>query len=60
MPFKNILWKNPDLGIPIIPFDEALHGLMREGTTAFPQAIGLSATFNPELMKEVSSNCQRI
>lgn len=42
------------LGIPIIPFDEALHGLMREGTTAFPQAIGLSATFNPELMTEVS------
>jgi len=42
------------LGIPIIPFDEALHGLMREGATAFPQAIGLSATFNPELMKEVS------
>jgi beta-glucosidase len=43
------------LGIPIISFDEALHGLMREGATAFPQAIGLSATFNPELMKEVSA-----
>ncbi len=43
------------LGIPIIPFDEALHGLMREGATAFPQAIGLSATFNPELMKEAST-----
>lgn len=43
------------LGIPMIPFDEALHGLMREGATAFPQAIGLSATFNPELMKEVST-----
>lgn len=43
------------LGIPIIPFDEALHGLMREGATAFPQAIGLSATFSPELMKEVST-----
>ena len=43
------------LGIPIIPFDEALHGLVREGATAFPQAIGLSATFNPELMKEVST-----
>lgn len=43
------------LGIPIIPFDEALHGLMREGATAFPQAIGLAATFNPDLMKEVSA-----
>jgi beta-glucosidase len=28
---------------------------MREGATAFPQAIGLSATFNPALMKEVST-----
>ncbi|SFN03852.1 beta-glucosidase [Chryseobacterium oleae] len=43
------------LGIPIIPFDEALHGLVREGATAFPQAIGLAASFNPDLMKEVSS-----
>ncbi|MGH1518015.1 glycoside hydrolase family 3 N-terminal domain-containing protein [Chryseobacterium sp. JK1] len=42
------------LGIPIIPFDEALHGLVREGATAFPQAIGLAATFNPQLMSNVS------
>jgi beta-glucosidase len=47
--------KESRLGIPIIPFDEALHGLMRDGATAFPQAIGLSATFNPGLMKEVST-----
>jgi len=25
------------LGIPIIPFDEAVHGLAREGATVFPQ-----------------------
>ncbi|MFZ4929477.1 glycoside hydrolase family 3 N-terminal domain-containing protein [Chryseobacterium sp. Mn2064] len=43
------------LGIPIIPFDEALHGLVREGATAFPQAIGLAATFNPQLMSTVST-----
>ncbi|WP_374462424.1 glycoside hydrolase family 3 N-terminal domain-containing protein [Chryseobacterium sp.] len=43
------------LGIPVIPFDEALHGLVREGATAFPQAIGLAATFNPELMSKVSA-----
>src|SRR5512133_805406 len=30
------------LGIPIIPFDEALHGFVREGATAFPQAIALA------------------
>ncbi len=42
------------LGIPIIPFDEALHGLIRPGATAFPQAIGLAATFDPGLMSEVA------
>lgn len=42
------------LGIPIIPFDEALHGLVRSGATAFPQAIGLAATWNTTLMHEVA------
>jgi beta-glucosidase len=42
------------LGIPIIPFDEALHGLVRSGATAFPQAIGLAATWNPGLVHEVA------
>ncbi len=42
------------LGIPIIPFDEALHGLVRSGATAFPQAIGLAATWNTDLMHEVA------
>lgn len=47
------------LGIPMIPFDEALHGLVREGATSFPQAIGLAATFNPELMQQVSAAIAR-
>lgn len=42
------------LGIPIIAFDEALHGLVRGGATAFPQAIALSATFDTTLMAKVS------
>ncbi|HHS14126.1 MAG TPA: beta-glucosidase [bacterium] len=42
------------LGIPIIPFDEALHGLVREGATAFPQSIALAATWNTELMRRVA------
>jgi beta-glucosidase len=46
--------ENTRLGIPIIPFDEALHGLVREGATAFPQAIGLAATWNTELMHRVA------
>ncbi len=42
------------LGIPIIPFDEALHGLVRPGATAFPEAIGLAATFDVPLMTNVA------
>lgn len=41
------------LGIPILPFDEALHGLMREGATVFPQAIGLAATWDSALVGRV-------
>ncbi|WPO79320.1 glycoside hydrolase family 3 C-terminal domain-containing protein [Flavobacterium sp. KACC 22761] len=43
------------LGIPIIAFDEALHGLVRDGATAFPQSISLAATFDPGLVKRVST-----
>lgn len=42
------------LGIPIIPFDEALHGLVRDGATVFPQSIGLAATWNTKLMEKVA------
>ena len=34
------------LGIPIIPFEEAVHGLARDGATMFPQAIALAATWD--------------
>ncbi|WP_242202164.1 glycoside hydrolase family 3 protein [Aestuariivivens insulae] len=42
------------LGIPIIPFDEALHGLVRKGATAFPQSIALASTWDTALMGEVA------
>ena len=42
------------LGIPIIPFEEALHGLVGPGATAFPQAIGLAATWDVDLMSGVA------
>lgn len=42
------------LGIPIIPFDEALHGLVRSGATSFPQAIGLAATWDTAMMHNVA------
>ena len=51
---------NETLGIPrlgIEPYDwwnEALHGVARDGrATVFPQPIGLGATFDPALVKEI-------
>lgn len=43
------------LGIPIIAFDEALHGLVRKNATAFPQSIGLAASFDSSLMHRVGA-----
>jgi beta-glucosidase len=42
------------LGIPIIPFEEAVHGIAIEGGTMFPAAIGLAATWNTTLMGQVA------
>ncbi|MEO8621580.1 MAG: glycoside hydrolase family 3 N-terminal domain-containing protein [bacterium] len=47
------------LGIPIIPFDEALHGLGREGATSFPQAIALAATWDTALVARVAGAIAR-
>lgn len=47
------------LGIPIIPFDEALHGLVRQGCTAFPQSIGLAASFDTSLVSRVANQITR-
>ena len=43
------------LGIPIIPFDEALHGLVRKGTISFPQSIAMAATFDTAMMADVAA-----
>ena len=47
------------LGIPIIPFEEALHGFVRDGGTQFPQAIGLAATWDTALMSRVAGAIAR-
>lgn len=47
----------PRLGIPAYNWwNEALHGVARAGeATIFPQAIGMAATFNDDLLKQVST-----
>src|ERR1700761_7962839 len=47
----------PRLGIPAYNWwNEGLHGVARAGeATIFPQAIGMAATFNNDLLKQVST-----
>jgi len=45
--------KNTRLGIPIMFHGEALHGSAVKGATAFPQAIALGSTWDPDLLKEM-------
>lgn len=47
----------PRLKVPAYEWwNEALHGVARAGSaTVFPQAIGLAATFDPELMHEIAT-----
>jgi beta-glucosidase len=43
------------LGIPIIAFDESLHGLVRDGATVFPQSIALAASWDTLMMHKVAN-----
>lgn len=47
----------PRLDVPAYNWwNEALHGVARAGrATVFPQAIGLAATFDPDLVREIAS-----
>ncbi|HEX3601594.1 MAG TPA: glycoside hydrolase family 3 N-terminal domain-containing protein, partial [Lacipirellulaceae bacterium] len=45
--------ENSRLGIPVVFHDECLHGHVGIGSISFPQPIGLAATFNPELVREL-------
>ena len=41
------------LGIPQIAIGEALHGFMENGSTSFPQALGLASTWDPDLVRQI-------
>jgi beta-glucosidase len=41
------------LGIPGLMIGEGLHGFMENGSTSFPQAIGLASTWDTELVRQV-------
>jgi beta-glucosidase len=46
---------NERLGIPMMVYSEALHGLWENGATNFPQAIALGSTWEPELIKQMTT-----
>ena len=50
---QKYLREHTRLGIPAFFVDEALHGLMAQGSTSFPQAIGLASSWDPELVQAV-------
>jgi beta-glucosidase len=43
------------LGIPVIVHEESVGGYCARGATVFPQAVGLAATFDPDLVGEVAT-----
>ena len=46
---------NERLGIPMMRFSECLHGIWLDGFTNFPQAIALGSTWEPELLREMTT-----
>ena len=50
---QQMLLEQTRLGIPAFFVDEALHGLMAQGSASFPQAIALASTWDPDLVQEV-------
>src|SRR5271154_933001 len=50
---QKYLMEKTRLGIPGIFQGEALHGYMYYGSTSFPQVLGLSSTWDPELIQQV-------
>ena len=41
------------LGIPVLFFEEALHGLVVKRGTMFPSSLGMSSSWNPDLTSQV-------
>lgn len=48
------LSKKSRLGIPVVIHDEALHGLIGNQTTSFPQSIAMAATWDPAMVETVA------
>ena len=47
------------LGIPAMVHEESLHGVMGRGRVCFPQSIGLAATWDPTLVRDMAHRIGR-
>ncbi|MCS7192084.1 MAG: glycoside hydrolase family 3 C-terminal domain-containing protein [Armatimonadetes bacterium] len=52
---QRFLIEETRLGIPAIVHEECLSGLMARGATTFPQSINLASTFEPDLVREMTT-----
>lgn len=52
---QKYLLEQTRLGIPAMMHEECCSGLMTRGATLFPQAIGVAATWNPELTQKMTN-----
>ena len=52
--FQTYLIKNTEHGLPAIVVAESLHGVMFSDMTVFPQIIGLSCSWNEELVQQIA------
>lgn len=50
---------NTRLGIPAMVHNESLCGLAQDSATAFPTAIGMAATFQPQLIEQMAGVASR-
>ncbi|MFV0574215.1 MAG: glycoside hydrolase family 3 N-terminal domain-containing protein [Vibrio sp.] len=50
---QKFLVEDTRLGIPAIPHEECLVGLMAKGATLFPSSLNYGHTWNPELIEQV-------
>lgn len=51
---QRFLIEETRLGIPALIHEECLSGFMAKGATTFPQAIGMAATWDPDLIRRLS------
>lgn len=56
---QRFLVERTRLGIPAIVHEEICSGLMANGAVVFPQALGLAATWQPELAEALAADTRR-